>query len=49
MTEVKIVMNDWGLLFAILPSGEIREIQADVYGNPYYGQVRIGKPAEECE
>ena len=47
MTELKIVMNDYGVLYAVLPSGEVREIVADVYRNPYYGIVRIGKEQEE--
>jgi len=48
MTEVKIVMDDYGLLYAILPDGSKRTIQADIFGNPYYGIVRIGnEPKEE--
>lgn len=47
MSEIKIVMDDYGNLFAVLPSGDIRKIVADVYGNPYYGPVRIGETVEE--
>ena len=47
MTELKIFMDEYGNLFALLPSGDMREIVADVYGNPYYGPVRIGKTVEE--
>ena len=47
MTEVKIVMDDYGKLYAILPDGSKRIIQADVYGNPYYGVVCIGNEPEE--
>lgn len=41
MTEVKIVMDEYGLLYAILPDGTKRAIKADVFGNPYYGVVRV--------
>ena len=47
MTELKIIMNDYGILYAVLPSGEMREIHADVYGNPYYGIVRVGEEVGE--
>ena len=47
MTEIKIVMDDYGDLFAILPNGDMRIIVADVYGNPYYGAVRIRKTVGE--
>ena len=47
MTEIKIVMDDYGDLFAILPNGDVRKIHAEVYGNQYYGPVRIGETIEE--
>lgn len=48
MTEVKIVMDDYGLLYAILPDWSERQIQADVYNSAYYGVVRLGtEPKEE--
>ena len=47
MTELKIVMDEYGNLFAILPNGDTRKIVADVYGNPYYGSVRIGEITED--
>lgn len=47
MTEIKIVMDEYGLLYAILPNGTKRAIQADVFGNPYYGVVRVTKELEE--
>lgn len=48
MTEVKIVMDDYGLLYAILPDGSKRAIRADIFGNPYYGIVRVAEePGEE--
>ena len=48
-TELKIVMDEYGNLFAQLPNGDMRKIIADVYGNPYYGTVRIGETIEENE
>ena len=47
MTEVKIVMDDYGLLYAVLPDGSKREIRADIFGNPYYGIVQIGEEPKE--
>lgn len=47
MTELKIVMDEWGNLFAVLPNGDMRKIHAEIYGNPYYGAVRIGETVEE--
>lgn len=47
MIEVKIVMDDYGLLYAILPDGSKREIRADTFGNPYYGIVRVGEESKE--
>ena len=48
MTELKIVMDDYGVLYAILPDGSKRAIKADMFGNPYYGIVRVGEePPEE--
>ena len=47
MTELKIVMDEYGNLFAVLPNGDMRKIVADIYANPYYGIVRIGETIEE--
>lgn len=47
MTELKVFMDEYGNLFVLLPSGDMRKIVADIYGNQYYGTVRIGGPAEE--
>ena len=47
MTEIKIVMDEYGNLFAILPNGDMRKIVVDIYANPYYGTVRIGETIEE--
>ena len=43
----KIFMDDYGLLYAILPDGSKRVIQTEIYGNPYYGIVRLGAELEE--
>ena len=42
MTELKLV-TDHGNVFAVLPNGEMRILQAEVYGIPYYAPVRIGE------
>lgn len=47
MEEVKIVMDEYGILYAVIPDGTIRKICADVYGNPYYGQVQVLGEVEE--
>ena len=47
MTEVKIVMDDYGLLYAVLPDGSKRAIRADIFGNAYYGVVRAGEELQE--
>lgn len=47
MTEIKIVMDDYGCLYAILPDESKRAIHADIFGNPYYGVVRIGEEPKE--
>ena len=47
MTELKIVMDEYGTLFAILPNGDMRKILVDVYANPYYGVIRISETIEE--
>lgn len=50
MKKVKIVMDEYGLLYAILPDGSKRAIKADIFGNPYYGIVRVAEePKEESE
>lgn len=49
MEEVKIVIDEYGILYAVLPDGEKRKVCADVYGNPYYGQVRVLGEVEDGE
>ena len=41
MTEVKIGMNDFGTLFAILPTGEKRTILVDVHDTQNYGTLLV--------
>lgn len=47
MKEVKIFMDEYELLYAILPDGSKRAIRADIYGNPYYGIVRVAEEPEK--
>ena len=49
MTEVKIVMDDHGLLYVVLPDGTKRAIEADVFGNSYYGIVRAAEEPKGSE
>lgn len=49
MTEVKMVMSDYGLLYVIFPDGSKRKIIADIYDNPYYGIVRVAEEQEKSE
>lgn len=50
MIEVKIFMDEYGLLYAMLPDGSKRAIRADIFGNPYYGIVRVAEePKEEIK
>lgn len=44
MTEIKIGVNDFGTLFAILPDGSVRTILIDVHDTQHYGISRIGEP-----
>lgn len=47
MTELKICMDDYGYLYSVLPDGTTRELLVDIYGNPFYGKLKVGKEAEE--
>lgn len=46
MEEIKIGINEWGTLFAILPDGRVRTILIDVHDTQHYGIARIGAPME---
>lgn len=51
MTDLKIKMDEYGYLYAEMQDGTVCELLADVYGNPYYGKIKVGKEikAEEGE
>ncbi len=54
MTEIKIKIDDYGYVHAEMPDGTICELLADVFGNPYFGKIKLGKEVEaeeieECE
>ena len=47
MTEVKICVNEYGTLFAVMPDGSVKTILIDVHGVPHYGVARTGATIEE--
>ena len=49
MTEIKIKINDYGYAYAEMPDGTICELLADVFGNPYFGKIKLGKEVEAEE
>ena len=49
MTEIKIIIDDYGYIYAETPGGTISEVLADVYSNPYYGKIKLGKEVEAEE
>lgn len=46
MEEVKIMVNDFGTLFAVYPDGKVRTILVDVHDTQHYGILRIGAPVQ---
>ena len=46
-TELKIVMDVYGLLYAVLPDGSKREIYADIFRESYKANLRIGEEVDE--
>lgn len=48
-TEVKIIANEYGNLFAVLPNGEAKTILVDVPGSSHYGLLTIGSPTEGAQ
>ena len=46
MEEVRIGVNEFGTLFAILPDGKVRTILIDVHDTQHYGILRIGAPTD---
>lgn len=51
MTELKIKIDDYGCLYAETQGGTIHRLVAQVYDNPYFAPLRLGKEvdAEEDE
>jgi len=49
MTDIKIKMDDYGYLHAEMPDGTVRDLLADIYGNPYFGKIKVGKDSEAEE
>ena len=49
MTEIKIKMDEYGNLYAEMPDGTIRQLVAQVYANPYFAPIRLGKEVEAEE
>lgn len=45
-TELKIIMDDYGFLYAILPDGSKRKIYADIFRERYKADIRLGKEVE---
>lgn len=48
-TEVKIIVNEHGALFAKFPNGAVKTILVDVPMTPNYGLLTIGDVPEEDE
>lgn len=49
MTEIKIKIDDYGYVYAETPGGTIYELVADIFGNPYFGKIKLGKEVEAEE
>lgn len=49
MKEIKIKSDDYGYVYAEMPDGTIRELLADVFDNPYFGKIKLGKEIEAEE
>lgn len=54
MKEIKIKIDDYGYVYAEMPDGTIRELiaiadEADEFGNPYFGKIKLGKEVEADE
>lgn len=49
MREIKIIIDDYGYIYAETPDGTIYEVLADVFGNPYFGKIKLGKEVEAEE
>lgn len=49
MKEIKIKIDDYGYVYAEMPDGTIRQMVADVFANPYFGKILLGKEVEAEE
>ena len=49
MIDLKIKMDEYGYLYAEMQDGTVCELLADVYGNPYFGKIKVGKEIETEE
>ena len=49
MQEVKICVNDMGILFAVFPDGKVRTILVDVQDLQHYGILCIGTLVKDGE
>lgn len=49
MKEIKIKTDDYGYLYAEMSDGTIYDLVADVFGNPYFGKIKLGKEVEAEE
>ena len=49
MTEVKICVNEYGTLFAVMPDGSVKTILIDVHGVQHFGIARSGTTVEEVK
>lgn len=49
MTEIKLKIDDYGYVYAETPDGTIYQFLADVFDNPYYGKIKLGKEVEAEE
>ena len=45
-TELKIIMDDYGFLYVLLPDGSKREIYADIFRESYKANIRLGREVE---
>lgn len=49
LEEIKIKADDYGYLYAQMQDGTFRELVADVFDNPFYGKIVLGKEVEPEE
>ena len=49
MTEIKLKIDEYGYAYAEMPDGTIYQLLADLFNNPYYGKIKLGKEVEAEE